>query len=818
MAGSETGNDIGIGAQEADTDLYAFPCSLAQARFWILDQITPEDPALNVAVRWRLRGRLDVAVLQQALNAVIDRHEILRTSYRDVDGEPEQLVHPDASIQLPVIDLTLLPEASRHEERERISQIEARKPFDLTRVPNLRATLLKVGAEEHIILVTVHHIACDGWSVGIIARDMMEFYQARLRQRAPKLADLPLQYADFAAWQSEWMKADALKNERAYWTSQLAGFKRFDLSSDKPRGGTGAAPALIVGRQLPRTLTDAMSALATAEGCTFFMVGAAALMCLLHRHSGSEDITVGTQIAGRDRVELNNIVGPFINTVPLRSRITGNPSFRQLLAHMHDVIEGALLNQHMPIEDIIAIAKPVREPGRNPLFSVNLICQRSFIPTDERPELSLIDMPSVSPGALYDLNFFFVERPDGWRMSCEYDTSLYNKETVEGYLAQLQDLIDGLVADLDRPVGEGASLAPVRAPAPQLASARAPGLPDGHVRVEAELADIWVNILKVPILNLKDNFFALGGHSLSAFRMLSRVEKVFGKRISFDELHSHPTIGELAKLLGGPVITEAKGAVVMQPHGASTPIFALHDTFIYQELVNHLGEDQPFISVPLPAFVEGGAETSRAEMVEHCVRIIEEVRPHGPYILLGFCAAARLNVAVARRLIERGHTIELFVTLDAWAPGYSKRQSRLKGMLGRYSYQIQSGLYYARCLVGGAEQRRHALRRIRLFLKAVFGRKSFEDGPDDDARIGHWVVEAGRDEGGTPLPMPILAFHNENMPLGYFLDRTMGWNALTSKGVTMVSVAATHEELIRRTASRTIGDVINATLKQFSGR
>ncbi|MBP0579056.1 hypothetical protein J8I29_07050 [Labrys sp. LIt4] len=818
MAGFETSSDVGMGSQGADTDLYAFPCSLAQARFWILDQITPEDPALNVAVRWRLLGRLDAGALQQALNAVIDRHEILRTSYRDVDGEPEQLVHPEATIQLPVIDLTLLPEASRHEERERISQIEARKPFDLAQVPNLRATLLKVANDEHIILVTIHHIACDGWSVGIIARDMMEFYQARLRLRAPRLADLPLQYADFAVWQTEWMKVNALKSERAYWTSQLAGFKRFDPPSDKPRGGTGAAPSLILGRQLPRTLTDAMSALATAEGCTFFMVGAAALICLLYRRSGSEDITIGTQIAGRDRIELNDIVGPFINTVPLRARIASNQSFRQVLAQMHDVIEGALLNQHMPIEDIIAIAKPTREPGRNPLFSVNLICQRSFIPTDERPELSLVDMPSVSPGALYDLNFFFVERPDGWRMSCEYDTSLYNRETVEGYLAQLQDLLGGFVADLDRPMGERASPAPLPMPAQEPIPTRPTMAPDGHVRVEAELADIWVNILKVPILNPKDNFFALGGHSLSAFRMLSRVEKVFGKRISFDELHSHPTIGELAKLLGGPVTTEAKGAVVMQPHGASTPIFALHDTFIYQELVNHLGEDQPFISVPLPAFAEGGAQTSREEMVEHCVRIIEEARPQGPYILLGFCAAARLNVAVARRLIEKGHTIELFVTLDAWAPGYSKRQSRLKGMLGRYSYQIQSGLYYARCLLGGAEERRHALRRIRLFLQAVFGRKSFEDGPDEDARIGHWVIEAGRDEDGTPLPMPILAFHNENMPLGYFLDRTMGWSALTSKGVTMVPVAATHEELIRRTASRVIGDVIKATLKQNSGR
>lgn len=817
MSGSEMGSDKGMSPQSSEAEIYAFPCSLAQTRFWVLDQITPEDPALNVAVRWRLRGRLDVAVLQQALNAVIDRHEILRTSYRDIDGEPEQLVHSQALLQLPVIDLTLLPEPARQEEKERISRIEARKPFDLTSVPNLRATLLKVEAEEHIILVTVHHIASDGWSVGIIAHDMMEFYQARLRARAVHLPELPLQYADFAVWQNEWMKTDALKNERAYWTRQLAGFKRFDLATDKPREMRGAAPAAIIGRQLPRALTDAISAMATAQGCTFFMVGAAALIGFLYRLGGGEDISVGTQIAGRDRVELNGIVGPFINTVPLRVKIEGNPSLRQLLDQMHDVIEGALLNQRMPIEDIIAIVKPERQSGRNPLFSVNLICQRSFIPTDERPELSLIDMPSVSPGALYDLNFFFVERPDGWRLSCEYDTSLYHAETVEAYLAGLQDLLGGFVADLDSPLRQ----APSQAVSPALAEALPPPSPgpvDTHVGVEAQLADIWVDVLKVPILNHGDNFFALGGHSLSAFRMLSRVEKTFGKRISFDELHSHPTIGELTALLIGRPADDSKGAVVMQPHGSRTPIFALQDTFIYQELVNHLGTEQPFIAVPLPTFVEGGPEISHEQMVEHCVGTIEATRPNGPYILIGFCAAARLAVSVARRLIEKGHEIELFVTLDAWAPGYLARQPRWKGRLGACSYQIQSGLYYARCLVGGAEARRHAFRRIRLFLGAVFGRRKPDDELDADMQMGNWLAEAGRSEEGTPLPMPILAIHNENMPLGYFLDKTMGWDALTSRGATMVPVAATHEELIRRTASRTIGDIIMATLRRQTDR
>ncbi|GLS19336.1 hypothetical protein GCM10007874_23530 [Labrys miyagiensis] len=821
MSNTDPGNSGGKDLQVQEAEIYEFPCSLAQSRFWVLDQITPENPALNVAVRWRLQGRIDVPVLQQALNAVIDRHEILRTAYRDVDGEPVQLVMPEALLQLPVIDLTLLPERARLEERERISLIEARKPFDLTAVPNLRATLLKVGAEEHIILVTVHHIASDGWSVGIIARDMMEFYEASLKGRAPQLSDLPLQYADFAVWQTEWIKVDDLKAERDYWTTQLAGFQPFDLPTDKPHSA-GSAPAVIAGRQLPRTLTDAMTALATSEGCTFFMVGASALVGMLYSLTGQEDITLGTQIAGRDRVELNNVIGPFINTVPLRVDAGGTPSFRQLLGRMHDVIEGALVNQRMPIEDIVAIVKPIRDPGRNPLFSVNVICQRSFIPTDVRPDLTLIDMPSVSPGALYDLNFFFVERPDGWRMSCEYNTSLYNAATAEGYLLQLHGLLESFIADPDQPIPERQA-APARAIQPVRPLLQAPTIPaTTREGVEAQLAEICKTVLKIPTPGRTDNFFALGGHSLTAFRLLSRVEKIFDKRIPFEDLYTYPTIAGLANLIVGEPEAQSDNVVVMQPLGDKTPILAVHDTFIFQDLADRLGGDRPFISIPVPDFIETRPQIPYSELATHYLRAIEEVRPRGPYILLGFCFAARLSFEIARQLVAKGERVELLVAIDAWAPKYLMRQSRLRAFLAEFSYRIQKLGFYVGLFFKGAEGRKNARRRMGMFSRKLLAAIGLNSKPDADideiTQRNKWIDQAGHSQETKQLPVPILSIHNADMPLGAFLDKTMGWQALTTEHVTMASVPGSHSDLLRRAGSTTIANIINATLKRQPGQ
>lgn len=275
--------------------LLEFPCSLAQEQFWFLDQVEEGNSALNVAVRWQLDGRIVPEIMERAFRAVIQRHEVLRTSFRQQDGEPLQIVQPHAEFRLSTIDLTGLGESDRAAESIRIGSLAARTPFDLSRAPLLRATLLRIDATRSQLLVTVHHVVSDGWSIGILAREVCESYRAIREHRAASLPELPVQYGDYALWQKQWLSANALERQTGYWLQKLKGMRYFELASDRPRAALLTANGHIVSVLLPRRLTDQLVALSQDSGCTLFMTALAALKVLLHHRTGEEDIAVGTQ-------------------------------------------------------------------------------------------------------------------------------------------------------------------------------------------------------------------------------------------------------------------------------------------------------------------------------------------------------------------------------------------------------------------------------------------------------------------------------------------------------------------------------------------
>lgn len=423
-----------------------YPCSPAQRRFWVLDQLDPGDSSLNVAVRWRIRGRLDDAELEEAFRRIVARHETLRTYFVVEDGEPMQMVLPAVAPSVAVVDLS----GSAPEEAERfgleIAEAEAHKPFRLTAPPLLRVTRLRLAPDDSILLLTAHHIVCDGWSVGLIAAEMGEICDALQTGRAPVLPALEVSYGDYSSWMREWMESDELEADRAYWEPKLAGSDYFELPSDLPRPPVWANDSAIASRLLPRSRTDALARLAMERGCTLYMLALAALLTLLHRYSGETDIAVGTQVAGRGEVETEPLVGPFINTLVLRTDLAGDPEFLELLERVRRVAGEAFEHEYMPIEVLIEILKPRRDFSRNPLFAINFIYQRSFVENRKYSHFQLIDLPSRSAGALYDLNFFMVERPEGWRFSCEFNTSLFLPATVERLLDHYDRLLLAVAA------------------------------------------------------------------------------------------------------------------------------------------------------------------------------------------------------------------------------------------------------------------------------------------------------------------------------------------------------------------------------------
>lgn len=422
-----------------------FPCSVAQERFWLLDRLEPGNSSLNVAVRWRLEGQVSTALLEQAWLKIIERHEILRTVFLEVDSVAVQRTLPLSLFKLAEIDLSNLPEDQQQIEGDRIGVIEARAPFDLLTGPLVRATLLRFSPTVAVILVTTHQIVSDGWSIGVMAREMGLIYQALSRNEPVALEELPLQYADYSMWQLEWLRVRGTDAETAYWTRQLANVKPFKVLPDRPRPAVPTTNGAIVSIVLPRELTNRAQVLSGERGATLFATALAALTATLSRYTGEDQVVVGTQVSDRDQVELEGMIGQFVNSLILRNDLAGDPPFTELIERIRDTVGQALEHRHIPIERLLSMVKGERSGVHSALISVNFIFQRTFIQNVDYGDFRLIDMPSLPAGAIYDLNFFMVERPDGWRFSCQYNTDQFEPETAPRLLRYVQRVLENVV-------------------------------------------------------------------------------------------------------------------------------------------------------------------------------------------------------------------------------------------------------------------------------------------------------------------------------------------------------------------------------------
>ncbi|MDQ3257051.1 MAG: condensation domain-containing protein, partial [Acidobacteriota bacterium] len=330
------------------------PLSFAQQRLWFLDQLEPNNSFYNLPQARRINGALNVGALQQTLDALMARHESLRTTFAAVDGSPVQVIAPTLNVTLSVTDLSELPEAEREAEARRLASEAAQRPFDLARGPLVRAGLLRLQAEEHVLLLNMHHIISDGWSTGVFVRELTTLYEAFSAGKPSPLVELPIQYADYAVWQRQWLTGDVLDKQLSYWRKQLTGApSNLDLPIDKARP---AVQSYRGGRQrlvLSQSLAERLKALSQQEGATLFTALLAIFQVLLARYTGQENIIVGTGIAGRNRAETENLIGFFINALALRTDLSGNLGFRELLGRVREVTLGAYEHQDVPFEKLV---------------------------------------------------------------------------------------------------------------------------------------------------------------------------------------------------------------------------------------------------------------------------------------------------------------------------------------------------------------------------------------------------------------------------------------------------------------------------------
>lgn len=676
------------------------PCSQSQKRFWFEAQLDPRNPGLNVAVRWRLEGKVLHAHIEDAWRLIIARHQTLRAAFVTIDGEPHQVIEPDVAFRVQLVDLTEKSDEAAAIEAERLASLEAKKTFDVAQAPLIRVTHVRLRPDVSIILVTAHHAVCDGWSVGILAAEMGEICAALNEGRAPELPELTVTYGDYAAREREWLAA-AGGTYREELARQWRGFEQFEILPDKTRPAVQTPNGEIVSELLDRKLTGELADVARKKRCTLFMVAYAALLAVLHRHAGQTDITIGTQFAGRDEVEFERLVGTFVNTVALRTDVGGNPTFDDLLERARDTVTDAFEMRYVPLEELIEIVNPKRDLSRNALLSINFIFQRSFIKNETYGSFKLIDLPSRSAGPICDLNFFMVERPEGWRASCEFNTDLYEPETVDRLLQRWVMMLRAIVRDTTSHVS-ALPLMTVPLPALSLSSngkvdRRVLSLPERrekggayHGPTEERLGDLLAELLGTKHVDRDVDIFALGFHSLLAMRFIARVQQRFGFKFSIREIFENPTLAALAARIGDSVRSEPAVAPIdtLNPRGLRPPFIFFHadlfaDGAYARRIAAALGHNQPVYSVaphgtaglPLLPTVE--------EMARDYIPLIRAVQPTGPYRLGGYCAGGLVAYELARLLRSQGEVVERLVLLNS-SPMPTRRIALFDALVRRY--------------------------------------------------------------------------------------------------------------------------------------
>ncbi|MFP5285931.1 MAG: condensation domain-containing protein, partial [Thermoanaerobaculia bacterium] len=421
------------------------PLSFAQERLWFLDQLEPGTPTLNMPAALRVREALDLPALARALAEAARRHESLRTTFGSAEGTPFQRIGPPVPVPLPLIDLGGLEASAARHEAGRLETDEYRLPFDLARGPLLRARLVRERPEDWTLLLTLHHIVSDGWSMGLLGRELGALYRAFAAGEPSPLPPLPVQYADYAAWQRGWLAGEVLERQTAYWREKLGGVPPLDLPTDRPRPAVQTFRGASVSHPLGPDLAGSLSALARREGATLFMVLLAGFQVLLSRLAGQEDFAVGAPVAGRGRTEIEGLVGVFLNNLALRANLSGDPTVRELLARVRSTALEAYTHQDVPFERLLEDLNPERDLSRTPVFQVflnmlNLPGGGGGLAGDG--EGSVLEVPSK-----FDLTIYAAETARGIALDFVYNADLFDRERVAEMAEQLEALFAQIAED-----------------------------------------------------------------------------------------------------------------------------------------------------------------------------------------------------------------------------------------------------------------------------------------------------------------------------------------------------------------------------------
>jgi amino acid adenylation domain-containing protein len=596
------------------------PASFAQRRLWLTHQLDPDSPVYNESFGFNMHGPLDIHALRQSLNDIVRRHEILRTEFAVKNDQPMQIVQPLLELDLPVFDLRDTLEALRHEMASQIAADTAQKIFDLSRAPLIRAALIRLKEDEHQLVIVVHHIIFDGWSVGLFCRELSDCYKARVAGRQPSLPPLAAQYGDYSVWQHAWLTKDVLNSQLTYWREKLSGkLPVLALPTDRPRPlaqtFNGDVVRAMIGGETPAKL----NALGRSHGASLFMVLLTAYNMLLARLSSQTDIIVGTHLAGRTREHLNEIIGFFVSTLALRADLSGDPSFVEALQRVRETALDAFAHQELPFEKLVEELNPPRDRSRHPIFQTGFSLQKDPLAATQFEGLDVAALEIEHHVSKFDISCFATENADRLELAFEYNTDLFDASTVQRIVAQYITLLDAVLSNAElklsqhmlpetathpaivQPKERSAPAGNITLPKPQPVKSSELSTPNPAARISTQTAvsKIFRDVLELRTAGIQDSFFDLGGHSLLATQVVSRVRDLFKINLPLRAIFDAPTIADLSAVIDQELLKiqqPKEDAILTAGREGSQPL-----SFSQQRLwfLNELEPDSAAYNIPI---------------------------------------------------------------------------------------------------------------------------------------------------------------------------------------------------------------------------
>ncbi len=819
-------------------DAFVVPSWFVQQTTWLEDPSNSDSAVYNYPLLFRIRGALDEGALQQSLHEIVRRHGVFRSVFRMRDGELVQIVVSPQKQTLHVIDLSTLPEIAREARSQQVALEEAARPFDLALGPLLRAALLRLGVDDHILQITSHHIIHDDWSTGILSRELSELYQSFAAGTESPLPDLAFQYGDYVRWLQEQLQGNALRSKLAYWKEQLASATGFQhLATDFARraksvtANRGAREGIV----LPIDLANSLKALSRQERVSMFMVLLAGFQALLHRRSNDEVIGVASCAANRPLAEVEGVIGRFGNDMLLRTSFSGNPTFRELLMRVREVALNAYANQSLPFGNVLKQVTNSTDPNQKPPFQVMFILQNAPRENREIPELSIKWLPLYAGTAKYDLNVWLKIEPT-LEVILEYRTDLFRAATMKQILEEYDTVLRTMVKDPGAPVSN-LLISNKSKPAPaqrmptgakQMVAAKGSVAPSDDV--QSRLVELWRAAFGMPI-GVDENFFELGGDSLLAARLFVQIEKALQLELPLAMLLEAPTIRQLADVISAPTAHSLHSSLVaVQPSGAKRPFFCVHghsgEIFQSRNLSLSLGADQPVFGLRSQGLGGEAPYFTVEEMAIHYLREIRAVQRKGPYFLAGYCFGGMIVYEMARLLKTHGEEVALLMMFNTPAPGSLKwwplRPSYLVKRIARElrklpTLRIREKLVALR--TKAIELGRLAFGSFRAALWRALAKSSIgiaERGAKGLLSVADINILAAKayDPGAYPGRIIFFLTNDDDATSLYATDPAGGWMALAEDGIEVYTFAGGIRPSIKNGLNAELADKLKSCLAQ----